>query len=287
MPVALVGVFLFVASANAGDVYRSGNNDLALVFSTTHLETNTVTVTFADNVFTVTDTTSAVDAGAYCAQVDEHTVTCVRDAGSPTSTPIWQLSVDLGDGNDSVWTDVPFETQLIGGVGDDSMTYLGNVSGGLFGGDGNDTLTTGVGEDGLLGGPGDDQLTDGAGPLGRLHGGDGDDTLRGGGGGDCLWGEGGQDVLLAGARRDALSGGPGSDILRGGDGNDFLKGGTGLDSMYGSTGKDAFWARDLHRDRLSGGAGLDSAFLDRRLDARVGIETLVASARGLPEQRSC
>lgn len=54
--------------------------------------------------------------------------------------------------------------------------------------------------------------------------------------------------------------------------------------MYGNTGKDAFSAHDFHRDRLSGGAGLDRAFLDRLLDTRVGIETLVSRA-GLPEQR--
>lgn len=284
MLVALFGVFLFVISANAASVVRTGNNNLALFFSASDFETNTVTVTFADNVFTVTDTTSALTAGGYCVQVDEHTVTCVRDAGSPTNTPIWQLIVNLGDGNDSVWTDVPFETHLTGGVGDDSMTYLGNVYGGLIGGDGNDTLTSGSGEDWLEGDGGNDRLTDGGGPLGRLLGGDGDDVLRGGGGRDCLLGEGGQDVLLGGARRDAFSGGPGRDILRGGSGNDFLRGDAGFDWMYGNRGKDAFSAHDFHRDRLSGGAGLDRAFLDRLLDTRVGIETLVSRA-GLPEQR--
>ena len=85
------------------------------------------------------------------------------------------------------------------------------------------------------------------------------------------WVKGAKMCCLGGARRDAFSGGPGRDILRGGSGNDFLRGDAGFDRMYGNTGKDAFLAHDFHRDRLSGGAGLDRAFLDRLLDTRVGI----------------
>jgi Ca2+-binding RTX toxin-like protein len=277
MLVALLGSFLFVASANAAFVGRTGNNDFALLFSASDFETNTVTVTFADNVFTVTDTTSALTAGGYCDSVDLHTVTCVRDAGSPTNTPIWQVIVILGDGNDSVWTEVPFETHLTGSVGDDSMTYLGNVSGGLIGGDGNDTLVSGSGEDYLEGDGGNDRLADGGGPRGRLVGGDGDDILRGGGGPDCLKGDAGVDRLIGGAGRDALHGGSAADALSGGYGHDVLKGGGGSDIMSGGAQRDAFIARDSRPDHLRGGSGFDRAAVDRRLDVRVGIEKLVSS----------
>jgi Ca2+-binding RTX toxin-like protein len=76
-------------------------------------------------------------------------------------------------------------------------------------------------------------------------------------------------------------------VLRAGDGNDSLKGTAGLDRMFDGTGKDAFAARDRHLDRLSGGPGLDRAFLDRLLDTRIGIETLVSSFLGLPSSRPC
>jgi Ca2+-binding RTX toxin-like protein len=257
-----------------------------LLYSASLFETSTVSITFANDTFTVTDTTATLDAGVGCVSVDVHTVTCLRlPPGWDPSSGILRVHVALGDLNDSATSSTSFETLIRGEDGDDVLTYTGTGIGGLEGGNGNDTLRTPSGGDshGLQGGPGDDQLTDGP-SHSHLFGGDGDDTLRGGGGPDCLLGEGGQDVLLGGARRDAFSGGPGRDILRGGSGNDFLRGDEGFDRMYGNTGKDAFSAHDFHRDRLSGGGGLDRAFLDRLLDTRLGIETLV-SRRGLPEQR--
>lgn len=105
----------------------------------------------------------------------------------------------------------------------------------LDGGDGDDKLTGGSGNDILLGGAGDD----------KLKGQDGDDLLDGGDGDDKLDGGKGADILLGGAGDDKLDGGSGSDsnellgdVLSGGDGDDQLKGGKGMNVLIGGQGID-------------------------------------------------
>jgi RTX calcium-binding nonapeptide repeat (4 copies)/PKD domain len=79
---------------------------------------------------------------------------------------------------------------IYGGAGDDTIQVAGGVSlpAWLYGGDGNDTLSGGAGDDVLLGDSGNDQLT----------GGQGRDLLIGGAGGDTLNSNAGEDILIAG-----------------------------------------------------------------------------------------
>lgn len=88
------------------------------------------------------------------------------------------------------------------------------------GGDGNDLLD---GSHAVLplvgiGGEGNDTLLGGA----------GDDTLRGNPGNDSLVGGAGDDNLIGDAGNDTLIGGDGDDNLVGGDGNDVLISGNGI-----------------------------------------------------------
>lgn len=150
-----------------------------------------------------------------------------------------------GDG-DQTLTGGPGDDHLDGEDGDDL----------LLGGDGNDSLHGGRGDDILLGGPGDDWLAGHVGDdllLGgpgddTLIGGDGDDTLSGGPGNDTLMGSFGDDWLVGGPGEDVLFGGPGNDLLdgRGDDARDFLNGGPGDDILLGGTG-----------DHMNGGPGAD------------------------------
>ncbi|MBI1311873.1 hypothetical protein GC176_11320 [bacterium] len=72
-----------------------------------------------------------------------------------------------------------------------------------------------------------------------VGGGDGDDTILTGNGNDRLYGEGGDDVLSGGNGNDALFGGSGSDDLDGGAGNDMLHGNGGSgDRLTGGAGND-------------------------------------------------
>ncbi|MDF1722629.1 MAG: calcium-binding protein [Minwuia sp.] len=98
------------------------------------------------------------------------------------------LTMTGGDGND----------RLDPGAGDDS----------LFGGDGNDTLS-GLGDNLLSGGGGNDTIDANA----------GDDVVDGGGGNDTLFGDAGNDTLIAGPGNDTLAGSDGDDIYRFGRGD--------------------------------------------------------------------
>ena len=127
----------------------------------------------------------------------------------------------------------------------------------VLGGQGDDLLTSSIGQDTIDGGEGDDfidgkdgndQLTGGSGKdriFGRngrdfLDGGPGHDFLIGGKSTDYLIGGSGKDVLKAGAGNDLLQGGDGNDILDAGSGDDFVDGGGGKDTLIGGTGDDVF-----------------------------------------------
>ncbi len=87
----------------------------------------------------------------------------------------------------------------------------------------------------------------------RLHGPRGNDEIGGFGGGDTINGRGGHDLVYAG---------PGSDRVNGG---------RGLDTLYGNDGRDRLATRDGKKDKAHGGAGSDSAKVDRR-DTTVSVE---------------
>ena len=91
----------------------------------------------------------------------------------------------------------------------------------MFGGHGNDTLTSGNGND-------------------SLSGGSGSDTLTGNSGTDSLYGQDGNDTLNGGLGDDTLKGGQNDDTLNGGRDIDFLEGDQGADTLSGGQGKDVF-----------------------------------------------
>ena len=111
----------------------------------------------------------------------------------------------------------------------------------LYGGTGNDRLTSGQGNDTLCGGSAND----------KLNAGSGNDTVYGDQN-DAMTcdepGATGDDVFEG---DDVLSGGLGTDTLHGGDGNDVATGGPGADTIYGNEGDDS----------LSGGPSGDSGDL--------------------------
>jgi Ca2+-binding RTX toxin-like protein len=177
------------------------------------------------------------------------------------------VSVDMGDGNDSVT--LTEDSQLYGevrlGAGDDVLTAEESGDDLLVdAGAGNDSVTTGEGDDLIRGGAGNDVLTAG----------DGDDALQGEDGDDRLIGGAGDDILLGGAGDDTLVGGEGNDLLNGGAGNDIIEIATddGSDTVDGGEGTDTI--------KLSGtGTGaLGTATGAETLEVEGGSWSVAASA---------
>jgi Ca2+-binding RTX toxin-like protein len=113
-----------------------------------------------------------------------------------------------------------------------------------------------------------DTYADGGDGDDRLSSGFGNDTLYGYGGLDIITGHSGNDQLFGGGDQDDLDGGPGNDtvngggmvdLLHGGDGNDSLDGGVGADSLHGDGGNDILYGgADTAVDHLWGEEGADT-----------------------------
>ncbi|MDA1014513.1 MAG: PKD domain-containing protein [Planctomycetota bacterium] len=117
-----------------------------------------------------------------------------------------------GQGTD-VLTNIDRAMLLISGSSDvtiDSTGFSGDVT--AFGGNGNDKIFLGPGNDFASGSAGDDEI----------HGGSGNDSLNGAAGLDMLFGDAGNDVLKGQGASDTLGGGLGDDVIDGGGSSDML-----------------------------------------------------------------
>ena len=189
-----------------------------------------------------------------------------------------KLLIDAGAGDDVITIEPQYIPDLYmkgihvaGGEGNDKITggsgndvifdYYGAAD--IDGGDGDDVIITrGLSKDGsqtydsiLRGGKGDDYI----------EGGLGNDKMDGGEGHDVLYGMSGDDQLLGGKGSDYLDGGRGNDILKGGTGRDTLVGGKGDDELLGGAGDDLLiGASDA--DTMDGEEGADRIIKDGKTD---------------------
>lgn len=164
---------------------------------------------------------------------------------------------------------------------------------GIYGGRGDDRLSSIGGVRLIWGGAGDDVLVVRfPGQFSEAHGAAGDDRLFGSTIHDNLFGGNGHDHLVGRGGSDWMEGGPGDDVLKGGRGrddlygdhpheeiargDDLLVGGRGGDYAEGGRGADTFLMRDAGRarDRVNGGPGRDRARIDRGLDRIFDVEIL-------------
>ncbi len=130
----------------------------------------------------------------------------------------------------------------------------------ISGDQGNDTISSGSGDDTIIGNAGHDSISGGDGDD-ATDGGAGNDTIAGDAGDDILLGGTGKDRLLGGNDLDALLGGVGNDSLDGGSDDDILAGGPGKDSLTGGSGSDLFSpiARGGLRTDFAAGTDFDAA----------------------------
>jgi hypothetical protein len=203
--------------------------------------------------FSVVDDTKAGDSG--------ESVLVSAYGFTQRFTGVKSIYANGGQGDDTIFVaaGVTSPAVLIGGDGNDMLTYQGSGTCQIYGDDpqnlnatGDDILAGGKGTSYLYGGPGNDQLTAGS-STSYLHGGAGNDLLFGGPGASYLYGEAGNDKLFGGSGPATLDGGTGNDALKAGAGTDKLLGGLGDDTIEwdigdgnatvdGGTGKDVLTA---------------------------------------------
>ena len=97
-------------------------------------------------------------------------------------------------------------------------------------------------------------------------------VLSGTSGHNMIRGTAAADLIDAGRGNDLVYGLGGNDLLAGGPGHDRLVGGSGRDHLDGGDGNDRLYGRDRARDSLSGGWGIDRAWIDRSGDWTQGVE---------------
>lgn len=115
---------------------------------------------------------------------------------------------------------------------------------GIYGTDGNDTLTGGRGNDFMYAYRGNDMMRGGGGDD-QIQGHQGNDALYGDDGADKLYGQHGDDLLDGGARNDWLGGGTGADTLKGGSGADLFFFSRSVDSTTRTTEQIQLVTHDL------------------------------------------
>ncbi len=185
----------------------------------------------------------------------------VTNWGSPTD--FTGIVVTGGDGADYIRAkNITLPMTVTGGLGNDSITT----------GDGNDSVDGGLGNDAISTMGGDDYAF-GADETDSIFGGTGNDTLSGGPGRNLIYGEAGDDLLNGSNRPDILYGGDGNDRLRGFNGGDALFGGAGADDLRGGGGNDALWGQDAD-DYIEGGTGNDKLVGGRGNDWLLGQQNV-------------
>jgi Ca2+-binding RTX toxin-like protein len=163
-----------------------------------------------------------------------------------------------GDDVVSVASDGPSDVgaSIDAGPGNDDVSVVG--PGAIWGGSGDDTLRlTDAFRGEIYGGPGDDRLS---------VAGESPDAL--------LDGEQGNDQIDARSNNYGVvaRGGYGDDIVFGSNYDDQIRGDAGGDLLIGNGGNDVFYAVDMERDRIVGGAGIDVAYVDMGEGGVWGVE---------------
>lgn len=196
-----------------------------------------------------------------------------------TLAPGQELGVRTGDGNDVIQAaNVKVNMDVYGGDGNDTIT-TGKGNDRIDGGLGNDTINSGAGRDDVFGNAGNDVIDAGSGHD-VVYGGDGNDTLRGGKGRDTLEGGAGNDVLEGGTGNDVLSGGLGDDTIRGDRGNDVVYTGAGKDTVDNRSGKDVVYGQSADDTITATGKGVTNAVTEVDMTKALGSSITL---QGSPE----
>jgi len=179
-----------------------------------------------------------------------------------------ELTIRAGAGDDviEVAPNVKVNIVVEGGDGDDTIT-TGAGNDRIDGGAGNDVISSGAGRDDIFGNSGDDVIIGGAG-VNVIHGGDGDDEITAGPDTNFIDGGAGDDVIIGGGRSDVLSGGTGNDRIAVGEGASRVYTGAGDDVVDGA-GSSAIVYSEVG-DLINSATGTRPTVVNIAIDASVG-----------------
>lgn len=182
-----------------------------------------------------------------------------------------EITIRSGDGDDNIAIDSGVTVNFVieGGEGDNEISALGSGDDRIFGGEGNDTITVGEGNNYVYGGAGDDTIS----VLG-----DGRNVLYGGAGNDTITGGQGIDYIDGGTGDDTIDGVAGQNILVGSLGNNLIHTGTGDSRVYAGNdatvvnngGNDVINAPEAIADRISAEDGASNTVVNVVLDPSLG-----------------
>jgi Ca2+-binding RTX toxin-like protein len=250
----------------ASSTIRGGKQDDTLTFndkvssSIIRGDSDVDTITIADGA-TTTKTYIGGDAGNDTIDINENATSSTIRGGKGADIITYDADVAIGtvtaaalikgdDGKDVIDVGQATATDglhtIYGGLGDDTITTdVDATKGVLVYGD----------KDESSGGGGKDGITTGAGA----------DTIYGGSGKDTIDGINGKNLIKGGADADNITGGAASDTIYGGAGNDTISAEAGADFIKGDGGNDviAFTAANatealLAVDTVDGGADTDT-----------------------------
>ncbi|KZN56843.1 hypothetical protein N474_09490 [Pseudoalteromonas luteoviolacea CPMOR-2] len=232
-------------------------------------------------------------------------LTVTRKVGNSSSCDKFYLSqingiqASLNSGNDTYnGKDIAVVQKVYGGNGNDHIT-TGRKNDYIRGGNNNDKIFGSSGNDFIIGDRGNDEIDGGYGND-RISGGEGHDVLLGSYNNDIITGENGGDLIMGGQGSDTLYGGNGNDYIGGGctlenangadiyeqsacndddDRADKLYGGGGHDVLSGGGGSDTLYGDDGH-DYLTGNGGRED-----RLYGGEGDDALFENGDGSPNNQ--
>ncbi|MDP2699600.1 MAG: Ig-like domain-containing protein, partial [Thalassospira sp.] len=127
-----------------------------------------------------------------------------------------------------------------------------------WGGERDDTIVTGSGNDTVSGSGGDDTIYTNAGND-IIWGGNGEDVISAGDGNDYITGDGGDDTIWAGNGNDTVHGGEGENTIYAGEGNDYVTAGSKDDEIYASGGDNLIYAGE-GKNTIATGSGNDTIY---------------------------
>lgn len=184
-----------------------------------------------------------------------------------------ELTIRTGGGNDviNVAPNVSVNIVVDGGAGDDTIT-TGAGDDRIDAGEGNDTVDAGAGRNDVFGNSGNDVIRGGNG-ANIFYGGDGDDQLTGGTGSNYLEGGAGADTITGGGRTDMLSGGVGNDRIVVGRNGGSIYAGAGSDTIEGAGNNARVYAET--GDTVTAATGAKPTVVNVEIDSSLGSSIAV------------